>query len=48
MDMVSYIMGKHSESGKVEIDGQIICTDDGDGNITVEVMTDGEQTGENN
>lgn len=42
MDIMSYIMGKHSEAGRVEIAGRIVCTDDGEGNVTVEVANDGD------
>ena len=42
-DAVSYIMGKSAGAGVVVIDGDIVCTDDGDGNITIEeVETSGE------
>lgn len=42
LDIVSYVLGKESGKGEVVIDGEnIVCTDDGDGNIIVTV-TEGE------
>jgi len=36
-DAVSYIMGK--QAGAVVIEGGITCTDDGEGNVEVEEVT---------
>ena len=43
-DVVSYIMGMSSGASAVEVSGSIVCTDDGEGNITVSVAeeSDGE------
>ena len=40
MDMISYVMGLEDGKRKVELSGDITCTDDGEGNV--EVTTDGE------
>lgn len=42
MDMISYVMGLEDGKHKVELSGDIICTDDGEGNVTMEVANDGE------
>lgn len=39
-DAVSYIMGQTAGRDKVVISGEIVCTDDGEGNITI---TQGEE-----
>lgn len=38
-DIVSYIMGEEAEKekGAIVIDGNLVATDDGEGNITLEV-----------
>lgn len=40
MDMISYVMGLEDGKRKVELSGDITCTDDGEGNV--EVTNDGE------
>lgn len=40
MDMISYVMGLEDGKSKVELTGEIICTDDGEGNV--EVTNDGD------
>ncbi len=39
-DAVSYILGQAAGKDKVVIDGAIVCTDDGEGNVTI---TQGEE-----
>ena len=34
-DAVSYILGQTAGAGAVEISGDITCTDDGNGNVTI-------------
>lgn len=45
-DTVSYILGQTAGKSSVEIDGEIVCTDDGEGNVTItqgeEAVSDGE------
>jgi len=40
LDAVSYILGQAAGKGRVVIDGAIVCTDDGEGNVTI---TQGEE-----
>ena len=42
MDMMSYVIGYESGTQRVELSGDITCTDDGEGNVTMEVANDGE------
>lgn len=42
MDMISYVMGLEDGKRKVELSGDIVCTDDGEGNVTMEVANDGD------
>ena len=42
MDMISYVMGLEDGKRKVELSGDIVCTDDGEGNVTMEAANDGE------
>jgi len=39
-DLASYIMGQTAGKESVELDGEIVCTDDGEGNVTI---TQGEE-----
>ena len=39
-DVLSYVMGSNASSRSVVIDGTIICTDDGEGNVTIETGDD--------
>ena len=41
-DVVSYIMGMSNGKSAVQVGGTVVCTDDGEGNVTVEVANDGE------
>lgn len=38
-DIVSYIMGMANGKSAVEVDGNVVCTDDGEGNIVMTVDT---------
>lgn len=43
MDMIAYVMGIEDGKRRVELSGDIVCTDDGEGNVEVkEVANDGE------
>lgn len=46
IDAVSYILGQAAGKDKVVISGEIVCTDDGEGNVTItqgeEAVSDGE------
>lgn len=35
MDIISYILGMEEGKHKVVITGEVTCTDDGNGNITI-------------
>lgn len=39
-DVISYIMGIRSGKSVVEIDGAVVCTDDGEGNIVMTVSNE--------
>lgn len=41
-DVVSYIMGMDNGKSAVEVAGNVVCTDDGEGNIVMTVTTEEE------
>lgn len=41
-DVISYIMGMSNGKSAVEVDGTVVCTDDGEGNIVMTVSNEEE------
>ena len=41
-DVISYIMGMSNGKSAVQVDGTVVCTDDGEGNIVMTVTTEEE------